>query len=72
MGRGEEIGGEQVLQYDFASLKAATNYFSTGNKLGEGGFGVVYKVSIYTTFITFIQSKNLLMAHPDLAKYILI
>uniref|UniRef100_A0A7C9CID1 non-specific serine/threonine protein kinase n=1 Tax=Opuntia streptacantha TaxID=393608 RepID=A0A7C9CID1_OPUST len=42
-GQGGEIGGDQVVQYDFASLKAATNYFSTDNKLGEGGFGVVYK-----------------------------
>ena len=49
-GQGGEIGGEQVVQYDFASLKAATNYFSTDNKLGEGGFGVVYKVFIDVTF----------------------
>ncbi|KAH9610549.1 hypothetical protein KSS87_005373 [Heliosperma pusillum] len=31
------------LQYDFATLLNATNSFSDENKLGEGGFGGVYK-----------------------------
>ncbi|KAG6514796.1 hypothetical protein ZIOFF_025169 [Zingiber officinale] len=29
--------------YDLCTIKNATNNFSDGNKLGEGGFGVVYK-----------------------------
>ncbi|XP_042457941.1 G-type lectin S-receptor-like serine/threonine-protein kinase At4g27290 isoform X2 [Zingiber officinale] len=29
--------------YDLRTIKAATNDFSEGNKLGEGGFGIVYK-----------------------------
>ncbi|KAG6504567.1 hypothetical protein ZIOFF_036901 [Zingiber officinale] len=29
--------------YDLCTIKAATNDFSNENKLGEGGFGVVYK-----------------------------
>ena len=32
------------LQYDFSTIEVATNKFSEDNKLGEGGFGVVYKV----------------------------
>jgi hypothetical protein len=36
----------ESLQFDFATIEAATNKFSGDNKLGEGGFGVVYKVSI--------------------------
>ncbi|GAB2210605.1 hypothetical protein Droror1_Dr00015874 [Drosera rotundifolia] len=31
------------LQYDFGTLQAATNNFSDENKIGEGGFGSVYK-----------------------------
>ncbi|KAH6791934.1 hypothetical protein C2S52_002411 [Perilla frutescens var. hirtella] len=33
----------ESLQYDFAKLRAATDDFSYANKLGEGGFGSVYK-----------------------------
>ncbi|CAN6540644.1 unnamed protein product [Malus baccata var. baccata] len=35
--------------YCFSSLKAATNNFSSENKLGEGGFGPVYKVTFDPT-----------------------
>ncbi|XP_047958637.1 putative receptor-like protein kinase At5g39000 [Salvia hispanica] len=31
------------LQYDFARIRAATNDFSFANKVGQGGFGSVYK-----------------------------
>ena len=30
--------------FSYASVSAATSNFSAGNKLGEGGFGPVYKV----------------------------
>ncbi|TYH68525.1 hypothetical protein ES332_D06G265600v1 [Gossypium tomentosum] len=33
----------ETLQYDFSTLEVATNNFSNSNKLGEGGFGEVYK-----------------------------
>ncbi|KAK1557821.1 hypothetical protein Q3G72_032607 [Acer saccharum] len=38
----EEIDVE-ALQLDFGTIQEATNGFSTDNKLGEGGFGQVYK-----------------------------
>ncbi|KAK9946099.1 hypothetical protein M0R45_011576 [Rubus argutus] len=40
---GDEIGSAEALQFDFGSVKVATNNFSEQNKLGRGGFGVVYK-----------------------------
>ena len=35
------------LTFSFSELKTATNDFIPDNKLGEGGFGPVYKVSYY-------------------------
>jgi len=35
----------ESLQFDLSTIEAATNNFSADNKLGEGGFGEVYKVS---------------------------
>lgn len=40
----KEITAEECFIFDLATLKAATNNFSDENKLGKGGFGVVYKV----------------------------
>ncbi|GAB4830985.1 hypothetical protein Ancab_040219 [Ancistrocladus abbreviatus] len=34
---------EETLHYDFSTLEAVTNNFSNDNKIGEGGFGAVYK-----------------------------
>ncbi|KAH7569241.1 hypothetical protein JRO89_XS06G0128700 [Xanthoceras sorbifolium] len=39
----DEIGTVESLQYDFNTIRVATNNFSDENKLGRGGFGVVYK-----------------------------
>ncbi|KAJ9566436.1 hypothetical protein OSB04_002402 [Centaurea solstitialis] len=39
----DEITTIKSLLYSFAIIKAATNDFSENNKLGDGGFGVVYK-----------------------------
>ena len=41
---GDEISTEESLQFDLSTIEAATNNFSPDNKLGEGGFGEVYKV----------------------------
>ncbi|XP_031742628.1 cysteine-rich receptor-like protein kinase 29 isoform X2 [Cucumis sativus] len=38
-----EISSVEMVQFDFDSIKAATNNFASENKLGQGGFGVVYK-----------------------------
>ncbi|XP_028112960.1 putative receptor-like protein kinase At4g00960 isoform X3 [Camellia sinensis] len=38
----DEISTVESLQYDFDTISVATNNFSDANKLGQGGFGVVY------------------------------
>ncbi|KVI01053.1 Concanavalin A-like lectin/glucanase, subgroup [Cynara cardunculus var. scolymus] len=38
-----DISIVESLHYDFYAIKAATNDFSEKNKLGQGGFGPVYK-----------------------------
>ncbi|KAI7999956.1 Cysteine-rich receptor-like protein kinase 25 [Camellia lanceoleosa] len=38
-----EITTVESLQYDFGTIQAATDNFSDDNKIGEGGFGHVYK-----------------------------
>ncbi|GMP72837.1 hypothetical protein CsSME_00030737 [Camellia sinensis var. sinensis] len=38
----DEISTLESLQYDFETISVATNNFSNANKLGQGGFGVVY------------------------------
>ncbi|XP_031287229.1 cysteine-rich receptor-like protein kinase 10 isoform X2 [Pistacia vera] len=44
----DNVGNEEImivesLQFDLGTIEAATKNFSTDNKLGEGGFGEVYK-----------------------------
>ncbi|KAL3844440.1 hypothetical protein ACJIZ3_001843 [Penstemon smallii] len=39
----EGAKGHDLRQFTYASILAATSNFSSGNKLGEGGFGPVYK-----------------------------
>lgn len=38
---------EELPLYSFEMLATATNNFDLSNKLGMGGFGPVYKVSIF-------------------------
>ncbi|XLT37827.1 hypothetical protein HN873_069119, partial [Arachis hypogaea] len=40
----EDLTDVESLQFDFATIEAATGCFSDENKIGQGGFGVVYKV----------------------------
>lgn len=41
--RREDLTDIDCLQFDFSTIEAATNCFSDENKIGQGGFGVVYK-----------------------------
>ncbi|KAK4477556.1 hypothetical protein RD792_016788 [Penstemon davidsonii] len=51
--RNEEIvrnslSGSKLPEYDFAAIAAATNQFSHSNKIGQGGYGPVYKGVLLT------------------------
>ena len=41
----------EVPFFSLATIVIATNNFSNDNKLGEGGFGLVYKVNIQDNFM---------------------
>ena len=38
------------MMMDVSTLRAATGDFDESNKLGEGGFGAVYKVALTNTY----------------------
>jgi hypothetical protein len=40
----DEITIVESFQFNFDTIRVATNDFSDSNKLGQGGFGVVYRV----------------------------
>lgn len=46
---GQQANGTELVMYSFNSLVAATDNFSDEKKLGQGGFGHVYKV--YNCFL---------------------
>lgn len=52
------VGQEDSMELpllDLATIVNATNNFSTDNKLGQGGFGPVYKVNDTIPYASFIE-----------------
>ncbi|XP_050147713.1 cysteine-rich receptor-like protein kinase 27 isoform X20 [Malus sylvestris] len=43
----DEIGSAESLQFNFDTIRIATDDFSEANKLGQGGFGSVYKGRLF-------------------------
>nr|GMC83830.1 putative receptor-like protein kinase At4g00960 [Ipomoea batatas] len=39
----DEVSVVEFLKYDFGTIKKATNNFSDSNRIGQGGFGPIYK-----------------------------
>ena len=50
----ENIQSIDSLIIDLSTLRAATENFDEANKLGEGGFGAVYKVLTIFILLLFI------------------
>ncbi|PHT89266.1 hypothetical protein T459_04379 [Capsicum annuum] len=42
--------------FDFETISHATNNISLNNKLGEGGFGPVYKVTMLTAALSVLSN----------------
>lgn len=47
--------------FDFDTITIATNNFSQENKLGEGGFGSVYRVSCCSRRYVLIKTPSILL-----------
>nr|XP_023919580.1 putative receptor-like protein kinase At4g00960 [Quercus suber] len=43
----DQITSVESLQFDFGTIRAATDNFSDANKLGRGGFGEVYRGKLF-------------------------
>ena len=48
----------EVPFFTLATIVIATNNFSSHNKLGEGGFGLVYKVTLQQAFLKITKNKK--------------
>ena len=51
-----QIEDQELPSYSLATIAIATNKFSSNNKLGEGGFGLVYKVTLIDQFTSYSTS----------------
>jgi aminoglycoside N3'-acetyltransferase len=47
-----QVNGSDLPMLSFNCVAAATDNFCEENKLGQGGFGLVYKVSIYILHVS--------------------
>ncbi|WJX21083.1 hypothetical protein P8452_10556 [Trifolium repens] len=73
--RREDFTDIECLQFDFTSIEAATNCFSEENKIGQGGFGVVYKgilpngqeIAVKRLSMTSLQGREKILVYEYIA-----
>ena len=58
LNRGKKSSSPDLQVFSFAVMKEATNEFSMNNRVGEGGYGPVYKV-IHTNYNSQVCLKQL-------------
>ena len=51
----DEIKPIESLQFNFNTIRLATDNFSTANKLGQGGFGSVYKLNNFSVMLNTVS-----------------
>ncbi|KAI5067997.1 hypothetical protein GOP47_0016342 [Adiantum capillus-veneris] len=60
---------QKFSEYSFHELQTATNHFSEDNKLGEGGYGPVYKGKLYNTTVAIkVLARQGSEGHADFQK----
>ncbi|MCO5567228.1 hypothetical protein L7F22_020917 [Adiantum nelumboides] len=60
---------QKFTEYSFHELQTATNNFSEDNKLGEGGYGPVYKGKLYNTTVAIkVLARQGLASNEDFQK----
>ncbi|KAM4102060.1 hypothetical protein ACB094_05G194300 [Castanea mollissima] len=62
----DEIGSVESLQFDFDTIRVATDDFSEANKLGQGGFGAVYKGMLYNGQVIAVKRLSTNSGQGDL------
>ena len=54
------IATDNVNLFSYNSLRSATRNFHPSNRIGGGGFGVVYKVSLHRFRVAFVVTAAIL------------
>lgn len=62
-------GSQDIPVFHFESIEMATENFSNSNKLGQGGFGAVYKVPLANKLHDFPKNLNLSQLSFKLIKF---
>ncbi|KAF2303631.1 hypothetical protein GH714_020368 [Hevea brasiliensis] len=58
----DENSSTECSKFNFEIIRLATNDFSDHNKLGQGGFGTVYKTGNFTTNSTYAKNRGRLLS----------